>query len=82
MFRWFVTDVSFLFVAFRRPELSQDGQNRVLQALHHKEHHYKKFIQPELLELYSFEPESSEDVLSQELINQQSECSEIFFFLE
>ncbi len=69
-----MTDVFLFLVALRRPELSQDGHNRVLQALHHRDHHYKKFIGLELLVLYLFRPEPSEDVVSQELINQQSEC--------
>ena len=59
----------FFFVALRRLELSQEGQNRVLRALHHKDHHYKKFIWPKLLALYSFGPKPSQDVLSQDLTN-------------
>uniref|UniRef100_A0A2N9G9C7 Uncharacterized protein n=1 Tax=Fagus sylvatica TaxID=28930 RepID=A0A2N9G9C7_FAGSY len=41
----------------KRPKLDSDGHNRVLRALHHKEHHFKHFIRPELLALYSFGPE-------------------------
>uniref|UniRef100_A0A2N9F2S3 Uncharacterized protein n=1 Tax=Fagus sylvatica TaxID=28930 RepID=A0A2N9F2S3_FAGSY len=41
----------------KRPKLNQDGHNRVLRALHHKEHHFKHFIRPELLALYLFGPE-------------------------
>jgi hypothetical protein len=59
--------------ALRRPTLSSDGHNRVLRALHHKQHHYKHFVRPELLALYSFGPEPSEDVLSLQEINQKSE---------
>ena len=61
--------------ALKRPKLNQDGHNRVLRALHHKEHHFKHFIQPELLALYSFGPEPSEAVLSLQEINQKSEFS-------
>uniref|UniRef100_A0A2N9FP09 Uncharacterized protein n=1 Tax=Fagus sylvatica TaxID=28930 RepID=A0A2N9FP09_FAGSY len=57
--------------ALRRPTLSSDGHNRVLRALHHKQHHYKHFIRPELLALYSFGPEPSEDVLSLQEINRK-----------
>jgi hypothetical protein len=55
----------------------------VLRALHHNEHHYKHFIRPELLALYSFGLEPSEAVLSLQEINQRSKCptsSAIFFF--
>uniref|UniRef100_A0A2N9EF38 Uncharacterized protein n=1 Tax=Fagus sylvatica TaxID=28930 RepID=A0A2N9EF38_FAGSY len=31
----------------KHPKLSQEGQNRVLRALHHRDHHYTNFIQPE-----------------------------------
>uniref|UniRef100_A0A2N9GRU2 Uncharacterized protein n=1 Tax=Fagus sylvatica TaxID=28930 RepID=A0A2N9GRU2_FAGSY len=57
--------------ALRRPKLDSDGHNRVLRALHHNEHHYKHFIRPELLALYSFGPEPSEAVLSLQEINQR-----------
>uniref|UniRef100_A0A2N9I5P2 Uncharacterized protein n=1 Tax=Fagus sylvatica TaxID=28930 RepID=A0A2N9I5P2_FAGSY len=57
--------------ALRRPKLNEDGHNRVLWALHHNQHHYKYFIRPELLALYSFEPEPSEVVLSLQEINQK-----------
>uniref|UniRef100_A0A2N9GVU6 Uncharacterized protein n=1 Tax=Fagus sylvatica TaxID=28930 RepID=A0A2N9GVU6_FAGSY len=57
--------------ALRRPKLNEDGHNRVLRALHHKQHHYKHFIRPELLALYSFGPEPSEDVLSLQEINKK-----------
>uniref|UniRef100_A0A2N9I9R1 Uncharacterized protein n=1 Tax=Fagus sylvatica TaxID=28930 RepID=A0A2N9I9R1_FAGSY len=46
--------------ALKRLKLNSDGHNRVLRALHHKEHHFKHFIRPELLALYSFGPEPSE----------------------
>uniref|UniRef100_A0A2N9F9M4 Uncharacterized protein n=1 Tax=Fagus sylvatica TaxID=28930 RepID=A0A2N9F9M4_FAGSY len=55
----------------RRPKLNEDGHNRVLRALHHNQHHYKYFIRPELLALYSFGPEPSEAVLSLQEINQK-----------
>ena len=58
------------FAAIRRPKLTQEGQDRVLRALHHKDHHYKKFIQPDLFALYSFGPEPSQEVLSLNLTNQ------------
>uniref|UniRef100_A0A2N9EPN1 Uncharacterized protein n=1 Tax=Fagus sylvatica TaxID=28930 RepID=A0A2N9EPN1_FAGSY len=57
--------------ALRRPKLDEDGHNRVLRALHHTQHHYKHFIRPELLALYSFGPEPSEAVLSLQEINQK-----------
>uniref|UniRef100_A0A2N9HBC9 Uncharacterized protein n=1 Tax=Fagus sylvatica TaxID=28930 RepID=A0A2N9HBC9_FAGSY len=57
--------------ALKRPKLDSDGHNRVLRALHHKEHHFKHFIRPELLALYSFGPEPSEAVLSLQEINQR-----------
>uniref|UniRef100_A0A2N9J3R0 Uncharacterized protein n=1 Tax=Fagus sylvatica TaxID=28930 RepID=A0A2N9J3R0_FAGSY len=41
------------------------------RALHHSEHHYKHFVRPELLALYSFGPEPSEAVLSLQEINQK-----------
>ena len=71
---WFVSDVFFsILAALRRPTLSSDGHNRVLRALHHNQHHYKYFVRPELLALYSFCPEPSEDVLSLQEINNKSE---------
>uniref|UniRef100_A0A2N9GAI2 Uncharacterized protein n=1 Tax=Fagus sylvatica TaxID=28930 RepID=A0A2N9GAI2_FAGSY len=57
--------------ALKRPKLGQDGHNRVLRALHHEQHHFKHFIRPELLALYSFGPEPSEAVLSLQEINQK-----------
>ena len=72
-FWWFVIDASFLFATLRQPKLSPDSHNRVLRALHHREHHFKHFIRPELLALYSFNPEPSEAVLSLQEINQKSE---------
>ncbi len=60
--------------ALKRPKLNSDGHNRVLRALHHNEHHFKHFIRPKLLALYSFGPELSEAVLSLQEINQKSEC--------
>jgi hypothetical protein len=65
----------FFFAALKRPKLNQDGHNRVLRALHHREHHFKRFIRPELLALYSFGPEPSEAVLSLQEINQKNEFS-------
>uniref|UniRef100_A0A2N9I3H4 Uncharacterized protein n=1 Tax=Fagus sylvatica TaxID=28930 RepID=A0A2N9I3H4_FAGSY len=38
----------------KHPKLSQEGQNRVLRALHHRDHHYTNFIQPKLLAFHSF----------------------------
>uniref|UniRef100_A0A2N9I7P4 Uncharacterized protein n=1 Tax=Fagus sylvatica TaxID=28930 RepID=A0A2N9I7P4_FAGSY len=58
--------------ALRRPKLDENGHNRVLRSLHHTQHHYKHFIRPELLALYSFGPEPSEAVLSLQEINQKS----------
>ncbi|GMY11028.1 hypothetical protein FCV25MIE_06267, partial [Fagus crenata] len=55
----------------KRPQLDEDSHNRVLRALHHKEHHFKHFIRPELLALYSFGPKPSEAVLSLQEINQK-----------
>uniref|UniRef100_A0A2N9F4W0 Uncharacterized protein n=2 Tax=Fagus sylvatica TaxID=28930 RepID=A0A2N9F4W0_FAGSY len=57
--------------ALRRPKLDEKGHNRVLRSLHHTQHHYKHFIRPELLALYSFGPEPSEAVLSLQEINQK-----------
>ncbi len=68
------SDVFFSLAALKRLKLNSDGHNRVLRALHHKEHHFKHFIRPELLALYSFGPEPSEAVLSLQEINQRSEC--------
>jgi hypothetical protein len=68
---------SFIFsllAALKRPKLNQDGHNRVLRALHQNVHHYKHYIRPDLLALYSFGPEPSEAVLSLQEINQKSEC--------
>uniref|UniRef100_A0A2N9HM56 Uncharacterized protein n=1 Tax=Fagus sylvatica TaxID=28930 RepID=A0A2N9HM56_FAGSY len=59
------------FSALKRLKLNQDGHNRVLRALHHDVHHFKHFIRPELLALYSFGPEPSEAVLSLQEINQK-----------
>uniref|UniRef100_A0A2N9H4U8 Uncharacterized protein n=1 Tax=Fagus sylvatica TaxID=28930 RepID=A0A2N9H4U8_FAGSY len=44
---------------------------RVLRALHYEQHHFKYFIRPELLALYSFGPEPSEAVLSLQEINRK-----------
>uniref|UniRef100_A0A2N9FYM5 Uncharacterized protein n=1 Tax=Fagus sylvatica TaxID=28930 RepID=A0A2N9FYM5_FAGSY len=57
--------------ALRRPKLGEDGHNRVLRALHYEQHHFKYFIRPELLALYSFGPEPSEAVLSLQEINRK-----------
>ena len=65
----------FFFAALKQPKLDQDGHNRVLRALHHREHHFKHFIRPELLVLYSFGPEQSEAILLLQEINQKSEFS-------
>ena len=62
-------DVFLLFAAIKRSKLNQEGQNRVLRALHHKDHHYTKFIQLELLALYSFGPKPSQTILSLDLSN-------------
>ena len=64
----------FSLAALKRPKLNSDGHNRVLRALHHNQHHFKHFIRPELLALYSFGPQPSEAVLSLQEINQKSEC--------
>ena len=66
---------SFSLAALKRPKLNSDGHNRVLRALHHNQHHFKHFIRPELLVLYSFGPEPSEAVLSLQEINEKSECN-------
>uniref|UniRef100_A0A2N9HHJ2 Uncharacterized protein n=1 Tax=Fagus sylvatica TaxID=28930 RepID=A0A2N9HHJ2_FAGSY len=57
--------------ALKRLKLNSDGHNRVLRALHYNEHHFKHFIRPELLALYSFGPEPSEAVLSLQEINEK-----------
>uniref|UniRef100_A0A2N9JBV7 Uncharacterized protein n=1 Tax=Fagus sylvatica TaxID=28930 RepID=A0A2N9JBV7_FAGSY len=62
---------AFVFWALKRPKLNQDSHNRVLRALHHDVHHFKHFIRPELLALYSFGPEPSEAMLSLQEINQK-----------
>jgi hypothetical protein len=66
------TDVFRFVTALKHPKLNQEGLNRVLQALHHRDHHYTNFIQPEVLALYSFGPEPNETVLSLQITNQQS----------
>ncbi len=48
-----LTNVS-CFAALKRPKLNQDGLNRVLWVLHHREHHYTNFIQPKVLAFYLF----------------------------
>ena len=65
----------FFFAVLKRPKLNQDDHNRVLRVLHHREHHFKHFIRPELLALYSFGLEPSEAVLSLQEINQKSDFS-------
>uniref|UniRef100_A0A2N9G0U8 Uncharacterized protein n=1 Tax=Fagus sylvatica TaxID=28930 RepID=A0A2N9G0U8_FAGSY len=55
----------------KRPKLNREGLNRVLRALHHRDHHYTNFIQPDLLTLYSFGPEPNEMVLSIQETNQK-----------
>ena len=76
----------FFFAALKRLKLNQDGHNKVLRVLHHREHHFKHFIQPELLALYSFGPDPSEAVLSLQEINQKSEFSRhtvcVYFMLD
>ena len=67
-----LTDVSLFIAALRRPKLDQDGINRVLRTLHHREHRYTTFIQPEVLALYSLGLELNETVLSLQEINQKS----------
>ena len=66
------TDISLFIAALRCPKLDQDGINRVLRALHHREHRFTTFIQPEVLALYSLGPEPSENILSIQEINQKS----------
>ena len=73
MLWWLVTDAYFLFAALKRSQLSQDGHNRELRALHHREHHYKRFIRLELLAMYPFGPEPNEAVLSLQEINEKNE---------
>jgi hypothetical protein len=70
-----LTDVLLFIAVLKRPKLNQDGLNRVLRALHHKDHHYTNFIQPEVLALYSFGPEPNETVLSIHETNQKSKYS-------
>uniref|UniRef100_A0A2N9HZ47 Uncharacterized protein n=1 Tax=Fagus sylvatica TaxID=28930 RepID=A0A2N9HZ47_FAGSY len=53
--------------ALKCPKLNQEGLNRVLRVLHHRDYHYTNFIQPEVLALYSFGPEPNETVLSLQL---------------
>uniref|UniRef100_A0A2N9G2C9 Uncharacterized protein n=1 Tax=Fagus sylvatica TaxID=28930 RepID=A0A2N9G2C9_FAGSY len=62
---------TLVFWSLRRLKLGSDGHNRVLWALHHKDHHFKHFIRPELLALYSFGPKPSEAVLLLQEINQK-----------
>jgi hypothetical protein len=69
-----LTNVS-CFTTLKRPKLNQDGLNRVLRVLHHREHHYTNFIQPEVLALYSFGPEPNETVLSLQETYQKSRYS-------
>uniref|UniRef100_A0A2N9I3K9 Uncharacterized protein n=1 Tax=Fagus sylvatica TaxID=28930 RepID=A0A2N9I3K9_FAGSY len=59
--------------ALKHPKLDQDEINKVLRALHHREHRYRTFIQLEVLALYSFGPELNETVLFIQEINQKSE---------
>ena len=74
-------DVFLLFAAIKCLKLNQEGKNRVLRALHHKDHHYTKFIQPELVTLYSFGPEPSQTVLSLKLSNQRSKYPLLYLLL-
>ncbi len=60
-------DVFRFVVALKCPKLNQEGLNRVLRVLHHRDYHYTNFIQPEVLALYSFGPEPNETVLSLQL---------------
>uniref|UniRef100_A0A2N9F9M7 Tf2-1-like SH3-like domain-containing protein n=1 Tax=Fagus sylvatica TaxID=28930 RepID=A0A2N9F9M7_FAGSY len=60
-----------LVTAIKRLKLSQEGKNRVLRVLHHKDHHYTNFIQPELLSFHSFCPEPNQKFLSLKLSNQR-----------
>uniref|UniRef100_A0A2N9FZG0 Uncharacterized protein n=1 Tax=Fagus sylvatica TaxID=28930 RepID=A0A2N9FZG0_FAGSY len=62
-----------IFLAFTRPKLSKEGKDRVLQALHHKDHHYTNFIQLELLVFHYFGPEPNQKVLSLKLSNQRND---------
>ena len=59
-----LTSFHFFLAALKRPKLGADGHNRVLRALHHNQHHFKHFIRPQLLALYSFGLEPSEAVLT------------------
>jgi hypothetical protein len=68
-------DVFHLFAEIKRPKLSQEGKNRVLRALHHKDHHYTNFIQPELLAFHSSGPEPNQKFLALKLSNQRSKNS-------
>ncbi len=66
-------DALLFIAALKHPKLDQDGINKVLRALHHREHRYRTFIQLEVLALYSFGPELNETVLFIQEINQKSE---------
>jgi hypothetical protein len=67
-----ITDVFHFVAALKRPKLNQEDLNRMLRVLHHRDHHYTNFIQPEVLALYSFGPEPNETVLSLQITNQRS----------
>ena len=66
------TDVFLFVVALKCPKLNQEGLKRELRVLHHRDHHYTTFIQPEVLALYSFGSEPNEIVLSLQITNQRS----------
>ena len=76
-----LTSFHFFLAALKRPKLGADGHNRVLRALHHNQHHFKHFIRPQLLALYSFGPEPSEAVLTLQEINQKSKCTNVVYFV-
>ena len=67
-----LTDVFCFAATFKSPKLDQDELNRVLRALHHREHHYTNFIQLEVLAFYSFGPKPNKTVLSLQETYQKS----------
>jgi hypothetical protein len=77
----FVFDIFLHFAAFTRPKLSKEGKDRVLQALHHKDHHYTNFIQLELLVFHYFGPEPNQKVLSLKLSNQRSKYPRPYIYI-
>uniref|UniRef100_A0A2N9IZ84 Uncharacterized protein n=1 Tax=Fagus sylvatica TaxID=28930 RepID=A0A2N9IZ84_FAGSY len=61
---WEERDENFVHIPISRPTLDKEGRDWVLRALHHKDHHYTNFIQPELLVFYSFGLQPNQTVLS------------------